>query len=415
MNIRQLFGIIKLGDMMKKKIIMHIDVNNAFLSWTAVDMLHKGSKIDIRNRYAVIGGDEATRHGIVLAKSMPAKKKGVVTAETLYSARKKCPYLEVYPPEFKVYKKYSDRMYTYLCNYSKKIERYSIDECFIDYTDSYQKFGDPVKLAYKIKNEIRDNFGFTVNVGVGDNKLLAKMASDFSKPDKVHTLFMDEIKEKMWPLNVDDLFMIGKSSSKKLHELNINTIGELANTPLEFLVRHFKSMGKMMWEYANGIDNSEVETERGSPKSISTSVVLPYDYTNVEEIRKVLRELSCDTGRRLRYKKMYAANVSIWIKYHDFTKISKQLTLNRLINSDNDIYDNACKLLDKIYNPDGDKKVRSLCVGVANLTDTYKVQLSLLENNLKEDNIDDELKKTLENIKRRYGDKSITYADRIGK
>ena len=398
-----------------KRIILHVDVNNAFLSWTAVNMLHKGSKIDIRNRYAVIGGDEATRHGIVLAKSMPAKQKGVVTAETIYSARKKCPYLEVYPPEFKIYKKYSDRMYTYLCNYSKKIERYSIDECFIEYTDSYQKYGDPVKLAYKIKNDIRDNFGFTVNVGVGDNKLLAKMASDFSKPDKVHTLFMNEIKDKMWPLDVNELFMIGKASSKKLHELNINTIGKLANTDIEFLIRHFKSMGKMMWEYANGIDNSEVESERGNPKSISTSVVLQYDYKNVDDIKKILKDLSMDTGRRLRYKKMYAPNVSIWIKYHDFTKVSKQITLDKLINSDNDIYDNACRLFDKLYNPDGDKKVRSLCVGVSNLTDTYKVQLSLLENNLKEENINSELKKTLEDIKRKYGDKSITYADRLQK
>ena len=400
---------------MNKRIILHVDVNNAFLSWTAVNMLHKGSKIDIRNRYAVIGGDEATRHGIVLAKSMPAKKCGVVTAETIYSARRKCPYLDVYPPEFKVYKKYSDRMYTYLCNYSKKIERYSIDECFIDYTDSYKIYGDPVKLAYKIKNDIRDNFGFTVNVGVGDNKLLAKMASDFSKPDKVHTLFIDEIKNKMWPLDVNDLFMIGKASSKKLHELNINTIGELANTDIDYLIRNFKSMGKMMWEYANGIDNSLVESERGNPKSISTSVVLPYDYSNIDEIKKVLKELSMDTGRRLRSKKMYTPNVGIWIKYHDFTKVSKQLTIDKLINSDNDIYDNACKLFDKLYNPDGDKKVRSLCVSVSNLTDVYKVQLSLLDNNLKKDNVNDELKKTLEDMKKKYGDKSITYADRINK
>ena len=397
------------------RIIIHVDVNNAFLSWTAVDMLHKGSKIDIRNRYAVIGGDEATRHGIVLAKSMPAKKCGVVTAETIFSARKKCPYLDVYPPQFKIYKKYSDRMYTYLCNYSNKIERYSIDECFIDYTEGYKKFGDPVKLAYKIKNDIRDNFGFTVNVGVGNNKLLAKMASDFSKPDKVHTLFIDEVKNKMWPLNVDDLFMIGKAISKKLHELNINTIGELANTDIDFLMRHFKSMGKMMWEYANGIDNSEVESERGNPKSISTSVVLPYDYTNMDEIKKVLKELSMDTGRRLRNKKMYTPNVGIWVKFHNFTKVSKQMTLDKLINSDNDIYDNACKLIDKLYNPDGDKKVRSLCVFVSNLTDKYKVQLSLLDNNLKEENVNDELKKTLEEIKKKYGDKSITYADRISK
>ena len=380
-------------------------------------MLHKGSKIDIRNKYAVIGGDEATRHGIVLAKSMPAKKCGVKTAETIYSARKKCPYLDVYPPQFKIYKKYSDRMYTYLCNYSNKIERYSIDECFIDYTESYEKFGDPVKLAYKIKNDIRDNFGFTVNVGVGNNKLLAKMASDFSKPDKVHTLFKNEIKDKMWSLSVDELFMIGKASSKRLHDLGINTIGELANTDIEFLMRYFKSIGKMMWEYANGIDNSLVESERGNPKSISTSVVLPYDYTEIDEIKKVLKQLSIETGRRLRKKKMYAANVGIWIKYHDFTKLSKQTVLDNLINRDDEIYDIACMLFSKLYNSDEDKKVRSLCVGVSNLTDIYKVQLSLLDSNVdkKEDSIDDELKKALNDIKKKYGDKSITYADRINK
>jgi len=398
---------------MKERIILHVDCNNAFLSWTAVNMLHNGSKIDIRERYAVIGGDEKTRHGIVLAKSMPCKKSGVITAETLYSARKKCPYLEVYPPNYKMYKKYSDIMYTYLCNYSNKIERYSIDECFIDYTDSYLKFGDPVKIAYKIKNDIRDNFGFTVNVGVGNNKLLAKMASDFSKPDKVHTLFSYEIKEKMWPLDVNELFMIGKSGSKKLHDLGIKTIYELANTDKDFLFRHFKSMGKMMWEYANGIDDSPVESERGSPKSISNSVVLPYDYSNIVDIYGILRNLSMETGKKLREKKMYAPNVGIWIKYHDFSKVSKQITLDRLITSDDDIYNNAINLFDKMWNPDEDKKVRSLCVFVSNLTNVYKEQLSLFDKANKDSEEDNGLSKTLLEIKKKYGDKSITYADRL--
>ena len=396
---------------MKKRIILHIDCNNAFLSWTAVAMLHNGSKIDIRKKYAIIGGDEATRHGIVLAKSDPCKKMGVKTAETIYSARKKCPYLEVYPPNYRMYKKYSDIMYTYLCNYSNKIERYSIDECFMDY--NLEKYGDPVKFAYKIKNDIRDNFGFTVNVGIGDNKLLAKMASDFSKPDKVHTLFTDEIKEKMWVLDVNDLFMIGKSSSKKLHDLGINTIGVLAKSDIDYLMRHFKSMGKMMWEYANGIDNSLVETDRGNPKSISNSMVLPYDYTDINEIYKVLRKLSCDTGRRLRAKKMYASNVSIWVRFHDFSKISKQTSLENLINSDTAIYENAIKLFNKLWNTDSDKKIRALCVGVSNLTDIYKVQLSIFENNKEEEK--DNLRDTIENIRKKYGNKSITYADKLDK
>lgn len=398
---------------MKERIIFHIDCNNAFLSWTAVHMLHSGSKIDIRNRYTVIGGKESERKGIVLAKSNLCKKCGVVTGETLYAARRKCPYLEVYQPEFKIYRKYSDIMYTYLCNYSKKIERYSIDECFIDFSDNLEIKKDPVRWAYKIKNEIRDNFGFTVNVGVGNNKLLAKMASDFSKPDKVHTLFSNEIKDKMWGLPIEDLFMIGRASSKKLRELGINTINDLAHTDREYLARYFKSMSKMMWEYANGIDESLVESDYGNPKSISNSCVLPYNYSNIDDIYQEIKRLSEMTGKKLREKKMYSPNVMVWVKFDDFTKISKQLTLDNLINSDKDIYECAIKLFNKIWNTDSDKKVRSLCVGVSNLTDKYMVQLSMFENNNIKDNEEDKLKKTLNNIKEKYGDKSITYADRL--
>ena len=400
---------------MKERIILHIDCNNAFLSWTAVNMLHNGSKVDIRNRYAVIGGDETQRKGVVLAKSMPCKIKGVTTGETLYTARRKCPYLEVYRPDHNIYKRYSDMMYTYLCNYSDKIERYSIDECFVDYTDSYKLFGDPIKLAYKIKNDIKVNFGFTVNVGIGNNKLLAKMASDFAKPDKVHTLFIHQIKEKMWPLDVSDLFMIGRSSNKKLHELGINTIGDIANCDIDFLTRHFKSMGKLMWNYANGIDNSEVESDYGNPKSISTSSILPYNYSNTEDIYRELKKLSMETGKRLREKKMYSPNVSIWVKFHDFSKISKQITLDNLINSDEDIYNNSIKLFNKIWNSDDDKKVRGLCVGVSNLTDIYKVQLSIFgEENVKVKQ-NNHLQKALDDIKKKYGDNSITYADELKK
>lgn len=391
---------------------MHIDCNNAFLSWSAVHMLHKGSKVDIRNRYAVIGGKESERKGVVLAKSMLCKKAGVVTGETLYSARKKCPYLEVYNPEFSIYKKYSDMMYTYLCQYSDKIERYSIDECFIDYTESYKLFGNPIKLAHKIKDDIKNNFGFTVNVGIGDNKLLAKMASDFSKPDKVHLLLSNEIKDKMWPLPVNDLFMIGKASTKKLTEMGIKTIGDLATTSEEILVNKFKSFGKTMWEFANGIDESEVEMDYGNPKSISNSLVLPYNYTNMDDVCHVLKELSMSVGKRLRKLKMYAENVSISIKFHDFTTISKQIMLDNMISSDEDIYNNVIRLLNKLWNTDSDKKIRALGVGVSNLSEVYKVQLSIFEdNNVKRDS--DSLQKTLDEIKDKFGDKAIGYADKI--
>ena len=174
-----------------KRIIMHIDVNNAFLSWTAILYLKNGSNVDIRNTYAVIGGDEKARHGIVLAKSMPAKKRGIVTAETLFSAKKKCPNLKVYPPNYNFYKKMSDSMLNLIRKYSPDIEQMSIDECFLDYTPVKHLYGDEMEFAYRLKKEIYDTLGFTVNIGIGSNKLCAKMASDFSKPYKVHTLFED--------------------------------------------------------------------------------------------------------------------------------------------------------------------------------------------------------------------------------
>ncbi|MEE3343072.1 MAG: DNA polymerase IV [Bacilli bacterium] len=393
------------------RIILHVDVNNAFLSWTAVEMLKNGSKVDIRNRYAVIGGDEDSRRGIVLAKSNPCKKRGVVTAESLYQARRKCPYLEVYKADFFTYKKYSNLMYNYLLNYTDLIERYSIDECFIEYTGSEKLFGDPIKLAYKIKNDIKRLYGFTVNVGVGNNKLEAKMASDFEKPDKVHTLFDNEIKAKMWPLPVKELFMVGKSASKKLEELGIKTIGDLANYDEDTLIKKFNKHGKLMWEYANGIDNSTVESKRDNPKSVSTSTVLPYNYIDKREIYKVLKMLSCDTGMKLREKKLYANTVSIWIKYSNFIKVSKQIRLNNSISSDNDIYYYACKLFDKLW--DNDSYIRGLCVGVDNISKERNEQLSLFDNNTNNKRSDDKLQEALDKIKKKYGYDKIGYADRI--
>ena len=328
---------------------MHIDVNNAFLSWSAIDLLNNGSKYDIRDSYAVIGGDPKARKGIVLAKSTPAKKRGVKTAETLFSAKKKCPALRVYPPNFNFYHKMSEAMFDILANYTSDIEIASIDECYLDYGKIKKINGDEVAFAYKIQKEIYEKLGFTVNVGVAHNKLLAKMASDFSKPDKVHTLFSNEIKDKMWGLPIEDLFMIGRASSKKLRELGINTINDLAHTDREYLARYFKSMSKMMWEYANGIDESLVESDYGNPKSISNSCVLPYNYSNIDDIYQEIKRLSEMTGKKLREKKMYSPNVMVWVKFDDFTKISKQLTLDNLINSDKDIYECAIKLFNKTF------------------------------------------------------------------
>lgn len=397
---------------MKERIILHIDTNNAFLSWTATEMLKNGSKVDIRTKYAIIGGNEKERRGIVLAKSNLCKQKGVVTAETIYNARKKCPYLEVYPPNYNIYIKYSNMMYNYLLQYTDIIERYSIDECFLDYTDSKILFGDPIKIAYKIKDDIKNQFGFTVNVGIGNNKLCAKMASDFSKPDKVHTLFNYEVKEKMWPLPIEDLFMVGKSSAKKLKELNINTIKDLAQADEKLLYKYFKNRTTQMINSANGIDNSKVEYEYEDPKSISNSTSLAYNYKIKEDIQKVIKELSTQTGDKLRKNKLYASNVNIWIKYKDFTKISKQEKLPNPINSDIDIYNIAIKLFNKIWN---EESIRAICVGVSDLSKSNNIQLNLFNTPkiIKEHKKENEnLQKTIDTLNKKYNN-IITYANKI--
>ena len=380
---------------MKERIILHIATNNAFLSWTAKEMLN-----------------EKERRGIVLAKSNLCKQKGVVTAETIYNARKKCPYLEVYPPNYNIYIKYSNMMYNYLLQYTDIIERYSIDECFLDYTDSKILFGDPVKIAYKIKDDIKNKFGFTVNVGIGNNKLCAKMASDFSKPDKVHTLFNYEVKEKMWPLPIEDLFMVGKSSANKLRELNINTIKDLAQADEKLLYKYFKNRTTQMINSANGIDNSKVEYEYEDPKSISNSTSLAYNYKIKEDIQKVIKELSTQTGDKLRKNKLYASNVNIWIKYKDFTKISKQEKLPNPINSDIDIYNNAIKLFNKIWN---EESIRAICVGVSDLSKNNNIQLNLFNTPkiIKEHKKENEnLQKTIDTLNKKYNN-IITYANKI--
>lgn len=398
-----------------ERIIFHIDVNNAFLSWTAIDMLNNGNAVDIRKRFAVIGGDESLRKGIVLAKSDLCKKKGVVTAESIYSARRKCPYLEVYKPNFNIYKYYSDKMFQYLNRYTDVIERYSIDECFLDYTSSVNLFGDPIKVAYKIKDEIYKLFGFTVNIGIGNNKLLAKMASDFDKPNKVHTLYINEVEEKMWPLHVSQLFMIGKATSKRLLEMGINTIGELANTELEKLTKRFKSMSKTMHEYANGIDNSPVYFERESIKSVSSSMVLPYNYKDEYKIRSVIMEECMEIGKKIRDKKMFADTVGVWIKYDCFNKFSKQEKLDCGVSTDDEIYRRAICVFQKLWNrEDG---IRSVCVFASGLSQTRKKQLSLFDvdnNNTSNNDSNEKLQNIIDEIRNKYGDDIIKYSKLYG-
>lgn len=388
--------------------ILHVDVNNTFLSWTAVEKLKNGETIDIRTIPAIIGGDEAQRKGIVLAKSNIAKQFGIQTGEPIFFARKKCPNIQIFQGDFNVYRKYSNALYNLLLEYTDKIERYSIDECFLDLTGYIPKTRKLIDVAYEISKRAREELGFTVNIGVAPNKLLAKMASDFEKPNKVHTLYKEEIENKMWQLPVAELFMVGRRSLPKLQKMGIKTIGDLAKSEEKLLIKNFGKYGKMIWEYSNGIDNEEVNFIKEKPKNIGNSITLPYDYNDIEKIEEVLLALVEQVSYRLRNQEMSANVVNVQIKTNEFKVFSHQRKLDFATDSTKIIGKEAKKLLTEIYN---NTPIRLIGVSVSGLVEKEERQISLFENveNEKQKKIDS----VLDNIKEKYGYEAITRAGKM--
>ncbi|MBQ3468475.1 MAG: DNA polymerase IV [Bacilli bacterium] len=389
---------------MKDRIIFHLDVNNAFLSWSAVDLLEHGYKKDIRKIPAIIGGDETRRRGIVLAKSPVAKKYGIKTADTIYEAKKKCPQIELYPPYYELYSKKSHELFTYLKKYTPTIEQFSVDEAFLDMSGTNLLYKDHVKLAHTIKDDIKKRFGYTVNIGVANNKLCAKMASDFEKPDKVHTLFNDEIKEKMWPLPVEDLFMCGKKSAERLHSLGIDTIGDLAKVDVGKLYKHFKNQANFLIESAKGIDNSKVIPRKERTiknESISTSRTLSYDYTDIDKLKEILFKQAERLGRELRQKKKYTTTIGIVLKNNLFKSYSHQRKVEAT-NKNSVIYKTACELLERNWRED---PIRLIGIRLADLTTNRDVQLSF---DSKEENKEEEIiQDVMDKINNKFGGSSV--------
>lgn len=386
-----------------KRLIFHIDVNSAYLSWEAVYRLQHGDKVDLRNICSVVGGSEQSRHGIVLAKSIPAKKFKVTTGETLYNARQKCPGLLVVPPRYELYMQCSNALNEILQEYTNKIQRFSVDESFLDFSNMDNLYPDPIKLAEEIGTRIKKELGFTVNIGISNNKLLAKVASDFQKPDKVHTLFPHEIKNKMWKLPVEDLFMVGRATLPKLHKLNIYTIGELANYDLSLLTYHLKSHGRLIWNYANGIDDSEVKADKNiDMKGIGNSTTIPYDVRDRETIQLIILSLAEMVGERLRKSENYCKVISISIRSSDFTNYSHQRKLVCPTDSTQKIAETASELFNEAWKGE---HVRHVGVHVTDLSTNAFYQYDILDSR----NVDKmrDLDKVIDKIRLKYGQKSI--------
>ena len=390
--------------------ILHIDVNNAFLSWLAVYKLKNGENVDIRTIPAIIGGDEEARKGIVLAKSMKAKEFGIVTGEPIYQAKRKCPQIQVFKGNFEIYREYSNKLYKLLLEYTDKIERYSIDECFLDMTEYLMK--DTLEnKAKEIKRRVKEELGFTVNIGLSSNKLLAKMASDFEKPDKIHTLYPNEIQNKMWNLKVSELFMLGRKTVPTLYNMGIKTIGDLAKADRNLIIKKFGKHGNLMWEYANGIDNSEVNYKYEKPKGVGNSITLPMDVCNIEKLEKILLELTEQVTYRLRKYELIANSVNVQLRTKEFKDFSHQGKLDVATSSTKQIYAKAKKLLKEMYTEG--TFIRLVGVRVDNLEEKERRQISLFEDNEKKKL--DKIDKVMDSLKDKYGYDSIIYAGRLKK
>ena len=396
-------------------IIFHIDVNSAYLSWTAVEQLKNGAAVDLREIPAIIGGDQKSRHGVVLAKSPAAKRYGIRTGEPVANAFRKCPNLVMYPPDHKMYREKSRMLMEYLRTFTKEIEQVSVDECYMDFTPIAKRYHSPIDGAVEIKDGIKERFGFTVNIGISTNKLLAKMASDFQKPDRIHTLFPEEIRVKMWPLPIGELYMAGRSSVEVLKKLEINTIGDLAQSDPALIALHLKSHGRMLWEFANGRGTDIVQAEPEEAKGIGNSTTLREDAKTMEDVRPVFDELAQSVGRRLKKAGKKAGMVSMEIKYYDFRTLSHQAQLERPSNDPQVLKETACSLFLEAWSGE---PVRLLGIRTSKLSDESEPEQMTLfewEPPKEPDEKHKKLKKAMDELNARFGDGAVMKASLMKK
>ena len=392
--------------MESRTIIFHIDVNSAFLSWSAAyrtDVL--GEKPDLRTVSSIVGGDQEARHGIVLAKSTPARKYGIQTGEPIVAARKKCPNLIIIPPDFHIYVEKSKALIALLKQYSDKVVQYSIDEAWADFTGYEMLYGEPVAFAHELKDKIKEELKFTVNIGVSSNRLLAKMAGDFEKPDLVHTLFPEEIEEKLWPLPVERLFLVGKAAADKLHSLGIYTIGDLARTDPGAIKSHMKKHGEVIWNYAWGREEEETIEAKEGNKAYGNSMTTPVNVTDVEYARQILLSLSETVGMRLRADQAKISCVSITLRSSDFENRNRQMQLSSATDVTEEIYVSACRLFDELW--DG-KPLRLIGVSTSRVTYEEYRQYNLFDQE-KYDKLE-KCDKAIDSIRARFGEDSIMRA-----
>lgn len=387
---------------MRQRIIFHIDVNSAYLSWEAAYRLQHGDPIDLRQIPSVIGGDPTTRHGIVLAKSLPAKKLKVQTGETLHSALSKCPELAIAKPNYLLYRQCSRSLGEILSDYSPLIQQFSVDEYFLDFSRMEKLFNDPVGTACQMKDRIKNELGFTVNIGISSNKLLSKMASEFEKPDKVHTLFPQEIASKMWPLPIEELFMVGRATTRRLRSHGIQTIGDLAHCDVRLLLPGLKSFGQLVWNYANGIEGSPVRPGGSiDVKGMGNSTTLAFDVEDRKTAHLVLLSLVETVSARLRQDHYQSCLIAISFRTQEFLSYSHQRKIAHPTDCTQEIWEIACQLFDELWQG---RPIRHMGVRASSLNQGDFVQPALFGKDYTKLR---KLDQAVDSIRSRFGSQAI--------
>lgn len=388
------------------RLIFHVDVNSAYLSWEAVRRVNEG-QTDLRKIPSAVGGDVEKRTGIILAKSIPAKKFGITTGESVLMALKKCPELVLVKPDFVLYSRCSKAFVDILREYAPVVEQVSIDECFLDMSGTELIYPDPIALAHRIKDRIKSELGFTVNIGIGENRLCAKMASDFEKPDRVHTLFHDEIASKMWGLSVRELFGVGEATAERLERASLKTIGQVAGCDVDIIQSLIGSkIGKSVHDHANGIDDTPVSDMPEESKCYSISTTLPKDITSSAEAYRVLLALSDSVCSRMRADAFMCQCVSVSIRTSSFKNRSHQTKLEAT-DITNEIFETSKRLFDELW--DSHTPLRLLGIALSELTHERIVQLSLFPDEAAEAvrERSRKLDRAVDDIRKRFGSSTI--------
>ena len=375
-----------------KRRIFHVDMNSFFAS------CEEASNPNLKGKNVAVAGDPKKRHGIILAANYSAKAYGVKTTMPIWKALNLCPNLIILPSNMELYRDYSNKMIKILSEYAPVVEQASIDEAFLDFTGTDEIYGDFFKLALKIQTRILEELGLKCSIGISENKLLAKMASDYKKPLGITEIYIKDVEEKIWNLDVGELFLVGKSTSEALKKIGIYKIGDLAKYDFNTLKIYLgEKSARRLIDNANGLDDSEViPNSEYEMKSNGAEITFSEDIKDIEILKNALFEFSERIAKNLRDADKKAKTIVLKIKYENFTLITRNITISNPTNLSNVIYENAVYLLDKNYNREYKVRLIGLyCTNFVNLNEDF-MQLSLFDS--KEEKEDKKVKDKLKKL-----------------